>query len=90
MLELEKVRQVIKSLIDEIIEEDEELEEATTTNDVEGYMTPFAFGGGGKKSKKKRKEYSTSSTGYKIVKELSDDDIVKEEVFKIFRKKRNK
>ena len=88
MQELEKVKEVIKSLVMEIIEEEEDLEESTTTNDVEGYMTPFAFGGGSKESKKKRKEYSTSSTGYKIVKELSDDDIVKEEIFKIFRNRR--
>ena len=61
-------------MIDEICEEDgscpdeeEELDEMTTTNDVEGYETPNAFSG--KKSKKKKKKISTNSTGYKYFKE---------------------
>ena len=65
-----KLREILKSIISELMQNEEDLEEATTTGDVEGYNTPFAFSGGGEDDKKKRKEYSTSSTGYKIVKEL--------------------
>ena len=65
-----KLREILKSIISELMQNEEDLEEATTTGDVEGYNTPFAFSAGGEDDKKKRKEYSTSSTGYKIVKEL--------------------
>tara|TARA_B100000287_G_scaffold393508_1_gene406803 strand:- start:791 stop:1495 length:705 start_codon:yes stop_codon:yes gene_type:complete len=67
-------KSLIYKMIDEICEEDgscpdeeEELDEMTTTNDVEGYETPNAFSG--KKSKKKKKKISTNSTGYKYFKE---------------------
>ena len=46
---------------------EKELEEMTTTNDVEGYETPYAFSG--KKSKAKKKKISTNSTGFKYFKE---------------------
>ena len=71
-----KFRSIIKSIVEEIIEEDE-LEEATTTGDVEGYSTPFAFDDSGK-SKKKKKRIATNSTGYKPVEEsLDNNDIMK-------------
>ncbi len=60
---------VIKSIVEEMIENNE-LEEATVTGDVQGYSTPFAFSGDKGSDKKKRKKYSTNSTGYTIVKEL--------------------
>tara|TARA_R100000008_G_C3562077_1_gene156822 strand:+ start:345 stop:650 length:306 start_codon:yes stop_codon:yes gene_type:complete len=60
---------LIKSLTEEIIEE-EDLEEITTTGDVAGYSTPFAFTG--KKGKKKKKKISTNSTGFKPVNEALD------------------
>ena len=60
---------LIKSLTEEIVEEDE-LEEITVTGNVDGYMTPFAFSG--KKGKKRRKKIYTNSTGYNIVSEVLD------------------
>jgi hypothetical protein len=68
--------ELIKNLTLEIIEE-EELDEITTTGNVDGHSTPFAFRGKGKKGKKKNKEISTNSTDYKIVKETIDDKDLK-------------
>ena len=59
--------EIIKSLAEEI------LDEITTTGNVDGYMTPFAFRGKSKKGKKKNKEISTNSTDYDLVKEALDD-----------------
>ena len=69
--------EILETLVLEIVEE-EELDEMTTTSDVEGYNTPMAFTG--KKGKKKNKKISTNSTGYKVVKEALDKkdlDIIK-------------
>ncbi len=64
---------VIKSLTNEIIDE-EDLDEITATGDVDGYMTPFAFTGN--KGKKKKKRISTNSTGYEMLGEnLNDKDL---------------
>ena len=67
-----RIRNLIRTLTLEILDElkEEDLEEATTTGDVQGYMTPMAFTGG--KGKKKKKKISTNSTGYKIVKKKLD------------------
>ncbi len=73
----DKVRNIISKIVTEVLQEEEELEEATTTADIEGYNTPFAFGGEDKSSKKKKKEISTNSTGYKMVKESIDDKDIK-------------
>ena len=43
---------LIKSLTEEILDE-EDLDEMTTTNDIAGYNTPFAFDPEGEKKKKK-------------------------------------
>ena len=45
--------ELIKNLTLEVIDE-EELDEITTTGDVAGYSTPFAFSDGGKKDKKRK------------------------------------
>ena len=67
--------EIIKSLTEEILDE-EELDEITVTGNVDGYSTPFAFTGKGKKGKKKNKQISTNSTDYEIVKEaLNDKDL---------------
>ena len=66
--------QLIKSLTEEILDE-EDLEEITSTGDVDGYNTPFAFAG--KKGKKNRKQIATNSTGYDIVNESLDDKDLK-------------
>jgi hypothetical protein len=55
----------LKEIIDEILAEDE-LEETSTSANAGNYETPYAFG----KDKNKEKENSENSTGYKIVKEL--------------------
>ena len=69
--------EIIKSLTEEILDE-EELDEITTTGNIAGYSTPFAFRGKGKKSKKKNKEISTNSTDYEVVKEALDDKDLKQ------------
>ena len=61
---------LIKSLTNEILEQ-EDLEEITTTGNIAGYNTPFAFTG--RKGKKKKKEISTNSTDYEVVKEALDE-----------------
>ena len=65
---------LIKSLAEEIVEEDE-LDEITVTGNIDGYSTPFAFTGG--KGKKKNKKISTNSTGYEILDESIDDKDIK-------------
>ena len=68
---------LIKSLTEEIMDE-EELDEITVTGNVAGYNTPFAFTGC--KGKKKKKKISTNSTGYEILDEALDKkdlDIIK-------------
>ena len=64
--------EIIKSLTEEILDE-EDLDEMTSTGNIAGYSTPFAFTGKSKKGKKKKKKVSTNSTGYDIVKETLDD-----------------
>ena len=65
----------IKSLTEEVIEEDE-LDELTVTSNVDGYNTPFAFTG--KKGKEKKKRISTNSTGFEMLDEgLDKKDIIK-------------
>ena len=66
---------LIKSLAEEIIEE-EDLDEITATGNIDGYNTPFAFSG--KKGKKKNKEISTNSTGYDVVNEALDEKDLKQ------------
>lgn len=70
---------LIKSLVEEVVkEEEEELEEITATGDIEGYSTPNFLQGS--KGKKKIKKISTNSTGYKVVKEAlekKDIEIIK-------------
>ena len=64
---------LIKSLTEEIVEE-EDLDEITVTGNVDGYSTPFAFTG--KKGKAKKKQISTNSTGYDLVNEaLNEKDL---------------
>ena len=62
---------LIKKLTLEVIEE-EDIDEITSTGNVDGYGTPFAFSDGSKKAKKKKKKYSTNSTGYEMVNEALD------------------
>ena len=54
--------------------DEESLEEITTTANVDGYSTPFAFG----KMKQKRKKNIEKQTGYKFVSEALDDRDLKQ------------
>ena len=65
---------LIKSLTEEILDE-EDLEEITTTGNVDGYNTPFAFTG--KKGKKNKKKIATNSTGYEVLDESIDAKDIK-------------
>ena len=72
--------EIIKSITEEIIDE-EELDEITATGNVDGYNTPFAFTG--KKGKKKKKRIATNSTGFKPVNEALDKkdiDLIKKTI----------
>ena len=54
---------LIKSLTEELLDE-EDLDEMTTTNDIAGYSTPFAFDPEGEKRKKKyKKDYKKVNEG---------------------------
>ena len=75
-MEESRFKSFLMTFIKEVMEE-EEIEEATVTGDVEGYSTPFAFGDSGEGSKKKKRRISTNSTGYKVVKEgIDNQDLV--------------
>ena len=63
----ENLKQLIKKYIQEVLDEENDLDEITTTADVDIYLTPYAFNK--KKNSKKIKKISTNSTGYKVVKE---------------------
>ncbi len=72
-------KELVKKLTAEILGE-EELEEVTTTGDVAGYSTPFAF----KKKKKKKKKSGFDGghekpgiMGYNVVSEALDDKDIK-------------
>ena len=75
-MEEQKLRQYIRNFIREIKDEDEDLEEVTTTNDAEGYSTPYAFSS--KEDEEKKKKKLTKSTGYpNVVKESIDEKDIK-------------
>ena len=57
----------LKEILDEILDEvQKELDEATTTGNVAGYQTPYAFSDKGKKDKKRKKKIATA-LGYSVV-----------------------
>ena len=62
---------LITSLTEELLDE-EDLDEMTTTNDVAGYNTPFAFDPEGENKKKSKK----NSYRKKIGEALEEKDIV--------------
>ena len=63
MSKMDKLKEIIRELIRN------ELKEATTTGNIDGYETQNAFTGGVGKGKKKKKEISTNATGYNVVRE---------------------
>ena len=68
-------KELVKKLTMELLDE-ESLEEITTTGNVAGYSTPFAFSS--KEDEKKKKKRLTKSTGYSVVKEALDDKDLKQ------------
>ena len=68
-------KELVKKLTLELLDE-ESLEEITTTGDVAGYSTPFAFSS--KEDEKKKKKRLKKSTGYKFVSEALDDKDLKQ------------
>ena len=66
---------LIKSLTEEIVEE-EDLDEITVTGNIDGYSTPFAFSS--KEDEKKKKKRLKKSTGYSFVSEALDDKDLKQ------------
>jgi hypothetical protein len=68
-------KELVKKLTMELLDE-ESLEEITTTGDVAGYQTPFAFSS--KEDEKKKKKRLKKSTGYSFVSEALDDKDLKQ------------
>ena len=64
-----KLRQYIRNFIQEISEE--EIEEVTTTGEIDGYNTPNAFSR--EEEDEKKRKNATNSTGFSIVKEAIDE-----------------
>ena len=69
-----KLRQYIRNFIKELKNE-EDLEEVTTTANVDGYNTPNAFSS--EEDEKKKKKKLTKGTGYSVVKESIDEKDIK-------------
>ena len=70
-------KELVKKLTMELLDE-ESLEEITTTGDVAGYLTPFAFSDGSEEEKKKKLKRLKKSTGYTAVTEALDDKDLKQ------------
>ena len=66
-----KTKKSFNNLIESLTEE--LLDEMTSTGNIDGYMTPFAFTGG--KGKKKKKQISTNSTGYSLFEGIDAKDL---------------
>ena len=67
-------KELVKKLTMELLDE-ESLDEITTTGDVAGYSTPFAFST--KSDEKKKKKRLKKSTGYTFVSESIDEKDLK-------------
>ena len=67
-------KELVKKLTMELLDE-ESLEEITTTGNVAGYSTPFAFSS--KEDEEKKKKRLKKSTGYSFVSEALDDKDLK-------------
>jgi len=87
-----QLRSFIRGVLDEYMKEKEDdLEEITTTGDVDGYSTPHAFSDDEEKKKKKMKT-ALDAVGYEFVnEELESNDVklirklIRDEVASIIR-----
>ena len=70
-------KELVKKLTMELLDE-EGLEEITTTGDVAGYLTPFAFSDNSEEERKKKLKRLKKSTGYTAVTEALDDKDLKQ------------
>ena len=68
-------KELVRKLTIELLDE-EGLEEITTTGDVAGYSTPFAFSS--KEDEKKKLKRIKKSTGYTSVTEALDEKDIKQ------------
>ena len=69
------LRTLICKIYKEELEEEDDLEEITTTGDIAGYNTPYAFSDDDEK-KKRKMERANDAVGYKFVNEaLENKDI---------------
>ncbi len=69
------LRTLICKIYKEELEEEVDLEEITTTGDIAGYSTPYAFSDDDEK-KKRKMERANDAVGYKFVNEaLENKDI---------------
>ena len=68
----------LNKIIDEELQLEDEIDEATTSSAVAAYSTPMAFSSKKKLDRDKEKENSTNSTGYKIVESKMGKITVKE------------
>tara|TARA_Y100000310_G_scaffold9027_1_gene9506 strand:+ start:442 stop:753 length:312 start_codon:yes stop_codon:yes gene_type:complete len=69
------LKALICKIYKEELEEEDDLEEITTTGDIEGYSTPYAFSDDNEKKKRKMKQ-ANNAVGYKFVNEaLENKDI---------------
>ena len=68
----------LNRIIDEELQLEDEIEEATTSGAVASYNTPYAFSDKRKLDKEKEKKNSTNSTGYNIVENTMKKITVKE------------
>tara|TARA_Y100000034_G_scaffold19668_1_gene22202 strand:- start:122 stop:433 length:312 start_codon:yes stop_codon:yes gene_type:complete len=69
------LKALICKIYKEELEEEDDLEEITTTGDIEGYSTPYAFSDDDEKKKRKMKKVN-DAVGYKFVNEaLENKDI---------------
>lgn len=70
-----ELKQLIKKLVSEIIEEETELSEMNTTGNVDGYQTPYAFSGSDEKTHKKKIKSNAEVFDYTISKESNYNTI---------------
>ena len=70
-------KELVKKLTMELLDE-ESIEEITTTGDVAGYSTPFAFSDNSEEERKKKLKRLKKSTGYTAVTEALDDRDLKQ------------